>query len=81
MKTFYNLPKKIIFCKKCVNSNQYPTSIPEFKHTKNRKNASYINFNSDGICDGCIQAEVKKKSITSAIVLCNIPLMWCKLYY
>ena len=61
MKTFYNLPKKIIFCKKCVNSNQYPTSIPEFKHTKNRKNASYINFNSDGICDGCIQAEVKKK--------------------
>ena len=35
--TMYNLPKKVIFCKKCVISNQRPSSYPEFKHTKERK--------------------------------------------
>lgn len=61
MKTFFNLPKKIIFCSKCVNSNQYPISIPEFKHTTSRKNAKYINFDKGGVCDACKQAEIKKK--------------------
>lgn len=61
MKTLYNLPKKIIFCRICVTPNQYPTSIPEFKHTKERKNARYINFNKYNICDACIHAENKKK--------------------
>ena len=61
MKVYYNLPRKVYFCKKCVNSNQYPVSTVEFKHTKNRKEAKYINFNSSGICDGCIQADVKQK--------------------
>ena len=60
MKSFYNLPKKIIFCKVCVTPNQYPASIPEFKHTKNRKGAKYVNFNSEDICDGCLQAKIKK---------------------
>ncbi len=61
MKTFYNLPEKVEFCKICVNSNQYPASIPEWKHDVNRTKANYINF-TDGICDGCIQA-IKKKEI------------------
>ena len=30
-KTFYNLPEKVIFCKKCCVSNQRPNSSPEFK--------------------------------------------------
>ena len=63
MKVLYNLPKEVVFCKKCVNSNQYPASTIEFKHTKNRKGAKYINFNSSGVCDGCVQAEVKNKKI------------------
>ena len=37
LKTFYNLPKKVKFCKICVNSNQYPASIPEFNHQRDRK--------------------------------------------
>ena len=54
MKTKYNLPSKIIFCKKCVMSNQRPSSIPEFFHTKERKNAKYLNIDEqDGICDAC----------------------------
>ena len=62
MKTLFNLPKKVIFCSKCVNSNQYPVSIPEFKHTTDRKNAKYINFDTEGVCDACRQAEIKKKN-------------------
>jgi len=42
-------------------SNQRPSSIPEFKHTFNRKGAKYLNINSNGICDACIQSELKKK--------------------
>ena len=34
IKSYYNLPKNIIFCKKCVLSNQKPNSIPEFQHTR-----------------------------------------------
>ena len=60
METFYNLPKEVIFCKKCVMSNQRPASVPEFKHTKDRKGASYLKIDSKGICDACRQAEVKK---------------------
>ena len=42
LKTFYNLPEKVEFCKLCVNSNQYPASTIEFKHTKNRKGANNV---------------------------------------
>jgi N-acetyl sugar amidotransferase len=59
METFYNLPEKVFFCKKCVISNQRPASYPEFKHTKERKNAKYMNIDLDGICDACRQAEIK----------------------
>ena len=64
MKTFYNLPEKVVFCKTCVLSNQLPTSFPEYKHTVNRKGAKYLNINSDGICDACKQAELKEKNIS-----------------
>jgi N-acetyl sugar amidotransferase len=60
---FYNLPKEVKFCKKCVMSNQRPASVPEFKHTRDRKGAHYLKFNDQGICDACIQAEIKSSSI------------------
>jgi len=60
MNSKFNLPNKVIFCNKCVMSNQRPSSIPEFKHTFNRKGAKYLNINSNGICDACNQSEVKK---------------------
>jgi len=41
----YNLPKKVIFCKKCVISNQRPR----------------IEFDKDGICNACKYFEQKKK--------------------
>jgi N-acetyl sugar amidotransferase len=59
MKSLYNLPKKIIFCTKCVMSNQRPSSIPEFFHDKKRRGAKYLNID-DGVCDACRFNEIKK---------------------
>ena len=64
MESYYNLPQKIIFCKKCVLSNQRPASIPEFTHQKNRKGAKYLNIDpKTGICDACKVAEQKDSKI------------------
>lgn len=56
--TFYGLPEEVKFCKKCVISNQRPTSTVEFKHTiKEKKNT--MNLDEDGVCDACRQNEIK----------------------
>ena len=34
----YGLPKEIKFCRKCVISNQRPSSAVEYQHTKDSKN-------------------------------------------
>ena len=44
MKTLFNLPENVKFCKSCVISNQRPSSIQEFYHNKTRDGAKYINF-------------------------------------
>ena len=44
---FMGLPKKVLFCKKCVMSNQRPR----------------IDFNEDGICGPCVYTEKKKLKI------------------
>ena len=46
MKVKFNLPKKVVFCKNCVMSNQRPSSIPEFHHKKNRKGANYLKIDT-----------------------------------
>ncbi len=61
MKVKFNLPKKVIFCKNCVMSNQRPSSIPEFYHTKNRKGANYLKIDpKTGWCSACIQNKKKQ---------------------
>lgn len=61
-RALYGLPEKVIYCRKCVISNQRPNSAEEFKHTKGIKKAT-INFNEDGICDACVFAERKRLHI------------------
>ncbi len=56
---FYGLPKEVRFCKKCVMSNQRPTSAVEFKHTKQSKKTT-MHFDEHGICDACRTAEKKE---------------------
>ena len=37
LKTLYGLPRKVIFCKKTLISNQRPVSAIEFLHKKKQK--------------------------------------------
>lgn len=60
LESFYGLPQKVIFCKRCVTSNQRPTSTVEFKHQKSIKKST-MNIDADGICDACRHAEIKSK--------------------
>ena len=60
LETYFNSPSEVIFCKKCVMPNQKPSSIPEFKHTKSRDGAKYMNIDSEGVCDACRQSEIKE---------------------
>ena len=61
MKNLFNAPNDIIFCNKCVMSNQRPASIPEYNHTFERKGAKYLNIDSNGVCDACHSADEKLK--------------------
>jgi N-acetyl sugar amidotransferase len=56
----YGLPETVIFCKKCVMSNQRPASAVEFKHTINSKKTT-LHIDQEGICDACRVAEQKEK--------------------
>ena len=60
--TFYGLPEKVEFCKKCVISNQRPNSAVEYKHTRDTKKAT-IHFDEYGVCDACNYAEQKRQHI------------------
>lgn len=55
----YGLPEKVIFCRRCVMSNQRPASSIEFKHTKDRKHQT-LHIDNEGICDACNFAEQKE---------------------
>ena len=58
----YGLPREVIYCKKCVISNQRPNSAVEYKHTKASLKAT-INFDENGVCDACNFAERKRQGI------------------
>lgn len=60
LETKYGLPEKVIFCKRCVISNQRPASAVEFKHTKNSKKTT-MHIDREGICDACKMAEQKER--------------------
>lgn len=58
----YGLPRTVVYCKRCVISNQRPNSAVEYKHTKESKKLT-INFDENGVCDACVFAERKRSSI------------------
>lgn len=62
IETKYGLPESVIFCKKCVISNQRPLSAVEFKSQKTDSKET-ISFGEDGICDACRFAEYKETQI------------------
>ena len=56
----YGLPLEVTFCRRCVMSNQRPSSSIEFKHTKDRK-VRALHFDEEGVCDACRVAEHKEQ--------------------
>jgi len=58
--SMFGLPEDVIFCSKCVMSNQRPKSVVEFKNSSNQKSGLTIDANSS-ICDACNYNETKKK--------------------
>lgn len=59
--TRYGLPETVLFCQRCVMSNQRPASTPEFKHLPDRRGANYLHIDEEGVCDACRQAEKKSQ--------------------
>ncbi len=74
-KSYYGLPKKIIFCSKCTYSNQKPDSEKEYTHTIKKVKES-LTLNNNFVCGACAWNE-KKKEINwdsrkkELIKLCN----------
>ena len=60
--TFYGLPQEVVYCRKCVISNQRPNSAVEYAHTKDTAKKT-INFDENGVCDACRMAEIKQRTI------------------
>ena len=46
------LPIEVKYCVECNLSNQRPTSINEYFHTKNSSQKT-VEFDENGICAGC----------------------------
>src|SRR3954471_16719020 len=59
---FYGLPQEVVFCRKCVISNQRPNSAVEYQHTRSSRKRT-IHFDSEGVCDACRFAELKSNGI------------------
>ncbi len=61
-KTKFGLPEEIIFCKRCVISNQRPITALETKHKINNQKKT-TTISDDGICDACRWSDYKKTEI------------------
>lgn len=61
IKADFGLPEEVIFCKRCVMSNQRPGSMPEFTHTKDTIHNT-LHIDKEGICDACRYAEKKDQT-------------------
>ena len=61
-KALFGLPEQVVFCKRCVISNQRPNSTVEFKNVKDEEKST-INFDEDEICDACRYQDSKASNI------------------
>jgi N-acetyl sugar amidotransferase len=59
LEAYYGLPQEVVFCKRCLMSNQRPSSYPEFKHTKDRITPT-LKIDGESVCDACRWNEWKR---------------------
>jgi N-acetyl sugar amidotransferase len=60
--TLFGLPEKVVYCKRCVISNQRPRSTVEFQN-KPTDIKETIAFGTDGICEACKFNDEKNNNI------------------
>ena len=65
--SMYGLPEEVIFCSKCVMSNQRPKSVVEFKSDTNQKSGLNIDSNTS-VCDACNYNETNGEKLTPIII-------------
>ena len=58
--TLFGLPPDVVYCRRCVMSNQRPSSYPEFRHTRTRITPT-LHIGDDGVCDACKFADQKEQ--------------------
>ena len=61
LQAYYGLSSKVCFCRKCVISNQRPSSTVEFKNRNGLKET--IAFDEEGVCEACRYADIKRHEI------------------
>ena len=57
-KALYGLPAPVVYCTRCVISNQRPNSTIEFRNSREEQKKTIRIEN--GVCDACLVAEKKK---------------------
>lgn len=62
IKTLYGLPEDVVFCKRCLMSNQKPHSVNETTH-KADSTKSTMAIGADGLCDACRYSAMKDVGI------------------
>ncbi len=58
LEAYFGLPERVMFCRRCVMSNQRPCSYPEFRHRPDRVTPT-LHIDAEGVCDACRYAERK----------------------
>lgn len=58
-RVLHGLPEKVVFCSRCVMSNQRPSTSPELK--KKDSKIETVGFDADGVCHACRYLEIKEK--------------------
>jgi N-acetyl sugar amidotransferase len=55
----HGLPETVVFCKRCVMSNQRPSTSPELRKANTR--IETVGFDDDGVCHACKYSDLKKR--------------------
>jgi N-acetyl sugar amidotransferase len=62
LEAYYGLPPVVRFCRRCVISNQRPSSTVEFKNTAGTPKET-ISFDDEGVCAACRYQDIKDHEI------------------
>ena len=69
-----NQSKNVIYCKKCVYSNQKVVPSNLTKDTFDHSNRSFLRFNKEGICTACELVERKNfQQLKFDLIFCDPP--------